>query len=176
MEEAIAFRNPRWSRSSCVCVLHPPIVQRLDPCLSCSSGLNFIHSWDDQFPRFVCFFLPSISPVRVLCYKGFLSNLLKSVFYLWRHGQWLKRVEEELWQMERIFTLPYKKSLRHLFLTYSMAMLFNYYFLECIMKIYHIITALTKRGLSCFSSLYFLILAYTGTHLFNNFPSLWKSS
>lgn len=30
----------------------PPILPWLDPCLSCSSGLNCIHSWDDRCPRY----------------------------------------------------------------------------------------------------------------------------
>lgn len=67
----------------CVYIL-PPILQRLDPCLSCSSGLNCIHSWDDRFPRYwyclLLFLYVSYGIKSVVFKTKAFKILLKTIF------------------------------------------------------------------------------------------------
>lgn len=88
MEEAVGHRDPRWSRSVCMCVCPPPTLQRLDPCLSCSSGLNSIHSWDGRCPRYChCSLLFYV----FFCMLGCVQFIIV-LGNLWNHGPQLKRL------------------------------------------------------------------------------------
>lgn len=136
MEETVAFKDSRWYRSVCLCVSRRLTLQRLDPCLSCSSGLNCIHNLDDHFLRYwnrLFVFATNYAEIRSAAYTFYIT------LCFWFHNQYKKKwnwFTGSCFYEVRFFIVSVKELLnndRHYLLPTNCAVSFN--FLDLILKI-----------------------------------------